>query len=113
MSIEGEETIGQRSWLEMYGDDINHAVERIDGEYQRGQNDWISCFGTVLFRVELYVEMAHGKQTITDEKYGLARRRLEDLKARKMELAEQYSDKTATPPVELQEELLKSLDVLK
>jgi hypothetical protein len=103
----------EKSRLEEMQEVIDNASESIEAEFKRTANPWLSCFGSRVFAVETYLSSPKTKALISPEKYELAEKRMEDLKQELYDLKQEYPDKDTVPPEEIQQELLRELDILR
>lgn len=103
----------QRSRVEEARDVISGSPERIEREFARSENNWLSCFGTSIFAIETYLDSPKVEEELGTEKYNQVTERLEVLKERLYDLQDQYPDKSTPVPGEIKQELLSMLDVLK
>lgn len=93
---------------------ISMAAERIEAEYVRSKNDWLSCFGSSLFVVETYLDMRSVKAELTDEVVTQAQNKLEAVKLDMRAMRARYgSDKSTAIPDAVKSRLVQSLDVLR
>jgi len=113
MSIENQESQKEKNRLEELQDLIINAPERIENEFSRTANDWLSCFGSSVFQVETYLSSPKVKALLSTEKYELAEKRIEELKEKLYQLKEQYSDKETIPPEDIKRELITELNILR
>ncbi len=113
MSIENPEQPQEKSRLEELQDLIARAPERIEAEFSRTANTWLECFGSSVFQVETYLGSPKMKALLSQERYGLAERRMDELKEKLHTLEEQYPDKETIPPETIKHQLIVELDVLR
>jgi 3-phenylpropionate/cinnamic acid dioxygenase small subunit len=92
---------------------IEKAPQRIEDEFKRTVNPWLSCFKSSIFVVETYLDSQKVRELLPAEDYKKAEERLEELKERVFRLEEQYPTKKTSPPEETRQELLKKLNILK
>jgi len=92
---------------------IAGSASAIDREYARTANSWLACFGSRVFLVESLIHNKESKRALPSEKLQEARSQLENLKEKLATLKEQYPDKETVPPVEIKQDLLKELNILK
>ncbi|OGY91709.1 MAG: hypothetical protein A3B31_02225 [Candidatus Komeilibacteria bacterium RIFCSPLOWO2_01_FULL_53_11] len=102
-----------KTGLDQLQEAIANASSAIEAEFDRTTNDWLSCFGSMVFVVDMYLSMEKVQELLAPDKYQEALSRLKQLKERLRELREQYPEKTTIPPDEIKQELLDALDVLK
>ena len=113
MSIENQEPQQEKSRLDELQDLIAAAPARIENEFLRTANDWLSCFGSSVFQVETYLGSPKLKALLSAEEYAKAEKRIEELKEMLYELRERYPSKETIPPEDIKQELLGKLDVLR
>jgi hypothetical protein len=99
--------------FETIQESIANSPDRIEAEFNRSANNWISCVGTRVVLIEMQLNHPETKSLISDELYQKATARLEQLKVRIHELQKIYPDKSTNPPEEVKQELINGLDVLK
>ena len=92
---------------------ISTASERVEAEFQRTANDWLSCFGSSVFLVETYLGMKKTQEMISPQKLEEAIGRLEKLKEKLRELKQRFLDKNIEVTDQIKKELFADLDVLK
>ncbi|MEK7583619.1 MAG: hypothetical protein AAB490_00090 [Patescibacteria group bacterium] len=102
-----------KSRLDQLQEAIANAASAIEAEFDRTTNDWLSCFGSMVFVVDMYLSMEKVQELLSPEKHQEALSRLEKLKEHLHELRKRYPEKETVPPDEIKQELLDSLDVLK
>lgn len=103
----------QKNSLEELQKTITDAASDIETELDRTANDWLSCFGSVIFRIEIYLHMRMTKKLLPEEKHQQAQLKLGQLKERLHKLKKQYPEKETVPPDEIKQELLDALNILK
>lgn len=107
-----EKTTSQNR-LEELKEAINNAPQRIEDEFKRTVNPWLSCFKSSIFVVETYFDSQKIKELLLTDDYSEAKERLEKLKERVFQLEEKYPIKNSLPPEEIRQELLNKLNILK
>ncbi len=113
MSSEKQEPSKGKNRLEELIEAIRNAPESIEEEFARTANPWLSCFGSSVFVVELYLSSPKVEALLSPEQYEQAEKRIEELKERLYELKKQYPAKENLPPEEVRRELMTELDVLR
>lgn len=88
---------------------IAEAPGRIEAEFSRTANDWLSCFGSSIFVVETYMSSPKYQAMFTPGAFAEQERRLEALKERLSTFKEQYPEKEPQPPDAVKQELLVTL----
>lgn len=89
---------------------IQDAPERIESEYEKTENNWLSCLGSCVFQVETNLGTIHRRGLITDLVYEEARNKLEHLKERLIKLQHENDD-SWVPQAELKKALLDQLNI--
>lgn len=88
---------------------IDGASKAIPDEFKKTDNSWMACFGSRVFQLEMWLSMARGEITVQD--YDLYQSRLDELKTDLEKLKQKFPEKNTIPDLELQEELLKRLNI--
>jgi hypothetical protein len=110
--VEIQESKQEENRLEQLRGVIANAGAAIEEEFGRTANDWLSCFGSCVFRVDIYLYSRKVQELLPPEKYEEALSKLERLKEKLYELKKQYPDKETVPPDDIKRGLLKELNVL-
>ena len=113
MSGENRESSKEENRLEQLQGVIRNASQSIEEEFSRTANSWLSCFGSSVFQVETYLASSKVVALLPPDKYGLAEKRMEELKEKLHRLKEQYPDKETVPPENIKQELISELDILR
>ena len=92
---------------------IKRAPQRIEEEFSRSQNSWLECFGSSIFAIETYLDSDKVKAEIGEEKFKNVLQKLDDLKVKHAKFKEVYPNRSTIPPVEIRQELIEELNVLK
>ena len=111
--MENLESQKEKSRLDELKDLIADAPARIESEFSRTANDWLSCFGSSIFQIEAYLVSPKVRMLLDPDECDLAEKRLEELKEQLHELKEKYPDKETVPPEEIKQELLGKLDIFR
>jgi len=90
---------------------IKNAPARIEAEFKRTANDWLSCFGTTIFQIETYLTSPKLQNELGAEKYRTSLEKIEKLKNQLLALKEQFPNKLPGPPDNIKKELLKQLNI--
>jgi len=104
----------QKTGLESIRAIILGAPESIRDELARtsDMNDWMHCFGSCIFAIELCLAIPGVKEEIGSENSQKINQQLKALEERIAELRKNYPEKRGVPqeiPENIQEELLNSL----
>ena len=108
-----KEPIKAENRLEQLKEAIRNAPQSIEEEFSRTANPWLSCFGSSVFQVELYLGSPKTKALLSADQYTRADKRVEELKERLYELKKQYPYRKDIPPENIKQELLSKLNVLR
>lgn len=88
---------------------IKESPEKIESELKRSSNDWLACFGTRIFIIEIHLGLKEVNETISLEELEKFKMRLEELKQAKFEFRQNNKE----PSEEEKQELLSQLDLFK
>lgn len=99
----------RRSRIEEARDVISRARESVKEEFNRTQNNWVSCAKSIAFQLELYLS-ENARPEFEEGQYEKMYERLEKLKVKLHELQEAYPEKEDVPPPEAQEEVFDLID---
>lgn len=88
---------------------ISRARESVKEEFDRTQNNWVSCAKSVAFQLELYLS-ENARAEFEEGEYEKVDERLEKLKIRLHELQVAYPEKENVPPSEVQNEVFNLID---
>ena len=103
----------EKNQLEKLQEIIDKAETEIDAEFERTDNSWMNCFGSMVFALELYSNDKELEELLTPEKYQEVLSRIGKLKKRSQELRTKYPNKETMPPEKIRQELMSELDVFK
>ena len=92
---------------------IDGAETQIEAEFERTDNSWMDCFGSMVFAVELYSNTDELKGLITPEQHQTVLSNIEKLKKHFRNMREKYPSREKMPPEKIKQELISELDVLK
>ena len=110
--MENKEQTQEKTKLELLEGIISNASSEIEREFQKTANNWLACFGTIVFQIETILHSRQIKEGMPDEKFKKAVEKLEFLKQQLQELKTQYSEKETMPPDEIKLRLLENLKIL-
>jgi len=91
---------------------IAGAPEMIKNEFKTSPAIWINCFGSIVFSLSLLFLSARKREILPEEEYNKVSEKISKLKERFRGLQKEYPHKDTVPSEELQQELLKSLNIL-
>ncbi len=90
---------------------IREAPSRIEDEFSRTANDWLSCFGSTVFVIETYMSSPKYQAAFPPEALVAQEQAVEAIKIRLHALKQQYPEKDPQPPDAVKHELLEALQV--
>jgi hypothetical protein len=110
--MENPEKPREMNRLEELQEAIKSAPQKVQAEFEKNLNPWLSCLVSSVEVVDIYLNSSKLKSLLPEEKIKSADEKLNGLKQKISSLKEQYPDRETTPPEDLQNELLRKLDVL-
>ncbi|MFH1668032.1 MAG: hypothetical protein ABH884_03365 [Candidatus Komeilibacteria bacterium] len=91
---------------------ILDSRQKIEDEFTSTDNTWMACFITRLTILYMRLLSSDAKSELGTEKYDVVSQKLEALNEKAVSLSNRYPDKLTSPPEDIKNELLKSLNVL-
>ena len=99
--------------LEELQEAIKSAPQKVQAEFDKNLNPWLSCLISSVEVIDIYLNSSKLKTLLPEEKIESAAEKLNCLKKKISLLKEQYPNRETILLEELQNELLRELDVLR
>ena len=104
----------QETRLSELNDLIGGMRAGIEREYAKGGNSWAACVGSRVFQLETVLHGTwSGDTSVPEDKLALAKERIEAFKYKLADLKRDYPERDSVPPQDVQEEIIRELNVLR
>lgn len=90
---------------------ISESKEKIEAELARSANDWLSCYGSRVFAIEISIVLANGQGNLSSEEFERLKQNLEVAKTKLARYRKTH--KNSTPSEDIREELLSDLNIFR